>query len=39
MIDNLVNQGFPRALVTPMYDAAALPDPWDGFAFTQGRLP
>ena len=38
-IANVVNQGFPRALVTPMYDAAALPTPWDGFAFTQGRLP
>lgn len=39
VINNLVNQGFPRALVTPMYDAADLPDPWDGFAFTMGRLP
>ena len=41
VIDNVVNAGFPRALVTPMYDAAtrAVGQAWDGFAFTQGRLP
>ena len=39
VIDDLTIRGFPAGLVTPMWDAARLPDPWDGFAFTQGRLP
>lgn len=37
-IDLLV-QGFPGAYLDGMYDAAALPYNWRGFAFTQGRLP
>jgi len=30
---------FPKAAVSGFYDAALLGDGWDGFAFTQGRLP
>ena len=36
---DLIRRGFPEALVTLFYDAAQLPINWDGFAFTQGRLP
>lgn len=36
---DLTKAGFPDGLVSPFYDAAALPLYWDGFAFTQGRLP
>jgi len=38
---DLTRRGFPESLVTGFYDAATLPQgtPWDGFAFTQGRLP
>lgn len=36
---DLTKMGVPDALVTPMYDAAQLPQGWDGFAFTAGRLP
>jgi hypothetical protein len=36
---DLLRRGFPEALVTLFYDAAQLPINWDGFAFTQGRLP
>ena len=36
---DLTKRGFPDALVSPFYDAAHLPLYWDGFAFTQGRLP
>ena len=36
---DLTRRGFPEALVTGFYDAATLPDRWDGWAFTQGRLP
>lgn len=38
-VDDLVERGFPRAIVSPMYEAAFLPLGWDGFCFTQGRLP
>jgi hypothetical protein len=31
--------GFPGSIISPFYDAAALPAVWDGFAFTQERLP
>jgi hypothetical protein len=36
---DLTKRGFFDALVSPFYDAAQLPIGWDGFAFTQGRLP
>ena len=36
---DLMRRGFPESLVTGFYDAGALPYMWDGFAFTQGRLP
>lgn len=36
---DLTKRGFPESLVSPFYDAAALPAEWEGFAFTQGRLP
>lgn len=36
---DLTKRGIPDSLVTPFYDAAQLPVGWDGFAFTQGRLP
>lgn len=36
---DLTKRGFPDNLVSPFYDAAHLPIGWDGFAFTQGRLP
>lgn len=36
---NLLDRGFPHQLVSGFYDAAHLPVNWDGWAFTQGRLP
>ena len=36
---DLTKRGFPDALISPFYDAARLPVGWDGFCFTQGRLP
>jgi hypothetical protein len=38
-LKDLLVRGFPYALVSGFYDAAALPGRWDGFAFTMGRLP
>lgn len=38
-LKDLLKRGFPESLVTGFYDAANLPVGWDGFAFTQGRLP
>lgn len=35
----LIGRGFPVSSISGFYDAAALPYGWDGFAFTQGRLP
>jgi len=35
---DLVKRGFPITLISPMYDAAFLPNYWSGYAFTQGRL-
>lgn len=32
-------RGIPHGSISGFYDAAALPLSWDGFAFTQGRLP
>lgn len=34
-----VKRGVPASQVSGFYDAAALPIAWDGWAFTQGRLP
>jgi hypothetical protein len=31
--------GFPGSVLRGFYDAAALPYRWDGYAYTQGRLP
>ncbi len=39
MTRNLVGAGFAFAQLRPFYDAARLPVWWDGYAFTQGRLP
>jgi hypothetical protein len=36
---DLLRRGFPENSVSGFYDAAALPVRWDGFAFSQGRLP
>jgi hypothetical protein len=36
---DLACRGFPASILSPFYDAADLPDDWDGFAFTIGRLP
>lgn len=36
---DLTARGFADALISPFYDAAALPALWQGFAFTMGRLP
>lgn len=38
VIDVLMT-GFPGSRIVGMYDAAALPYRWNGYAFTQGRLP
>jgi len=38
-LKDLIRKGFPESIVTGFYDAANLPQEWDGFAFTQGRLP
>jgi hypothetical protein len=39
VLRDLTKRGFPEALVTMFYDAAQLGVGWDGYAFTQGRLP
>lgn len=39
MARDLARAGFPDALISPFYDAAKLPKWWQGFAFTQARLP
>jgi hypothetical protein len=39
MARDLTKRGFPDALVSPFHDAARLPKWWQGFAFTQQRLP
>lgn len=36
---DLTKRGIPDSIISPFYDAAKLPLYWDGFAFTQGRLP
>ena len=41
MARDLTRRGVPDSLVSPFIDAAELPNPfwWEGFAFTQNRLP
>jgi hypothetical protein len=39
MARDLTRAGFPDALISPFYDASRLPKWWQGFAFTQQRLP
>ncbi|HVE35388.1 MAG TPA: hypothetical protein VNC18_17615 [Gemmatimonadaceae bacterium] len=36
---DLNEHGLPFPGIRPFYDAAHLPEWWDGYAFTQGRLP
>lgn len=36
---NLLDRGFPASSVSIFYDAAQLGVDWDGYAFTEGRLP
>lgn len=38
-LKDMLARGFPTQSVTGFYDAANLPFNWNGFAFTQGRLP
>ena len=39
VLRRMLQAGFPENIISGFYDAAALPAGWDGFAFTQGRLP
>lgn len=39
MANDLYSHGCPFGDIRPFYDAAHLPEWWDGYAFTQGRLP
>ena len=39
VLRDLTRRGFPESSVSIFYDAAALGHNWDGFAFTEGRLP
>lgn len=39
VLRDLLKRGFPESSVSLFYDAASLPAGWNGFAFTQGRLP
>lgn len=39
VLRDLLKRGFPESSVTCFYDAAQLGSDWDGYAFTQGRLP
>lgn len=38
-VRDITRRGVPDSMVTPFHDAAALRPWWDGWAFTQGRLP
>lgn len=38
-LKDLLKRGFPQQIISGFYDAASLPQRWDGWAFTQGRLP
>ncbi len=39
VIQELVDYGFPRHRVHGFYDGLTLQEPWDGYVFTQNRLP
>jgi hypothetical protein len=39
VLRDLTRRGFPENIVSIFYDAAALANRWDGYAFTMGRLP
>jgi hypothetical protein len=39
VLRDLTRRGFPEHIISIFYDAAALGHNWDGFAFTEGRLP
>jgi hypothetical protein len=39
VLRDLLKMGFPHTSISMFYDAAQLGDGWDGYAFTQGRLP
>jgi hypothetical protein len=39
VLRDLTKRGFPESSVSMFYDAAQLGVGWDGYAFTQGRLP
>ena len=39
VLRDLTRRGYPEKLISLFYDAKALPADWDGWAFTQGRLP
>jgi hypothetical protein len=39
VLRDLTRRGFPESIVSIFYDAAQLGADWDGYAFTEGRLP
>ena len=39
VLRDLTRRGVPENIVSLFYDGAALPDRWDGYAFTAGRIP
>lgn len=39
LVQNLTDYGFPRNKIRVCLDAAIAQEPWDGWLFTQGRLP
>lgn len=39
VLRDLLDRGFPASSVSIFYDAAQLGDGWEGYAFTEGRLP
>lgn len=39
MARDLMRKGFADSMISPFHDAAKLPKWWQGFAFTQARLP
>lgn len=39
ILRDLLKRGYPDTLISLFYDAAQLGHDWNGFAFTQGRLP
>lgn len=39
VVQDLMDYGFVRETICMFYDAAIVQEPWDGFLFTQNRLP